>query len=110
MRFAFLCAAALAVAPAWADEVVASNGEDSVRISDQPCTSEKVLNLLPPSLRVLVHEASATVQGQLFKACWVIDGDAAHLLYEDGDQGLVPLSDFRMPGDPRLRHATGMDV
>jgi hypothetical protein len=109
MRLALLCAVALAAAPAWADEVVASNGEDSVRLSDQPCTSEKVLNLLPPSLRVLVHDASATVQGELYKACWVIDGDAAHLLYEDGDQGLVPLSDFMMPGDPRLRRA-GTDV
>jgi hypothetical protein len=109
MRFALLCAAALTVAPAWADEVVASNGEDLVRLSDQPCSSEKVLNLLPPNLRVQVHDASATVQGQLFKACWVIDGDAAHLLYEDGDQGLVPLTDFRMPGDPRL-HRAGLDV
>src|SRR5947208_10463457 len=108
MRFAFLCVVALAVAPVWADEVVASNGEDLVRLSDQPCTSEKVLSTLPPNLRVLVHEASATVQGQLYKACWVIEGDVAHLLYEDGDQGLVPLSDFKMPGDPRLQHA-GMD-
>ncbi|AMO23547.1 hypothetical protein GCM10027034_39360 [Ramlibacter solisilvae] len=109
MRFAFICVVALAVAPAWADEVVASNGEDSVRLSDQPCTSQKVLDRLPPNLRVLVHEATAEVQGQLFKACWVIDGDVAHLLYEDGDQGLVPLSDFRMPDDPRLRRA-GLDV
>jgi hypothetical protein len=109
MRFAFLCAAALAVAPAWADEVVASNGDDSVRLSDQPCSSEPVLNRLPPNVRVLVHDAVALVRGESYKACWVIDGDAAHLLYEDGDQGLVPLSDFRLPGDPRLRRA-GLEV
>jgi hypothetical protein len=109
MRFAFLCAAIVAVAPGWADEVVASNGEDSVRLSDQPCSSETVLNRLPPNLRVLVHDAVATVQGESFKACWVIDGDAAHLLYEDGDQGMVPLSDFRAPGDPRLRRS-GMEI
>lgn len=110
MRFAILCAAALAAAPAWADEVVASNGEDSVRLSDQPCSSEKVLSRLPPNMRVLVHDASATVQGQVFKACWVIDGDSAHLLYEDGDQGLVPLSDFRLPGDPRLQRRAGLEI
>jgi len=110
MRFAFLCAAAALVAvPVWAVEVVASNGDDSVRLTDQPCTIPTVLNRLPPNVRVLVHDAVATVQGESFKACWVIEGDAAHLLYEDGDQGLVPLTDFRSPGDPRLPSG-GMDV
>jgi hypothetical protein len=37
------------------------------------------------------------VQGQSFKACWLVDGSDAHLLYEDGDQGLIPLSEFKAP-------------
>jgi hypothetical protein len=97
MRFALLCAAALVAAPAFADEVVASNGNDSVRLSDSPCTSQQVLNFLEPSLRPALRDASAVVQGQSFKACWIVHGDAAHLLYEDGDQGLIPLSDFKIP-------------
>lgn len=97
MRFALLCAAALVAAPALADELVASNGNDSVRLSNAPCTSQQVLGLLAPSLRPALHDASAVVQGQSFKACWVVHGDAAHLLYEDGDQGLIPLSDFKIP-------------
>jgi hypothetical protein len=97
MRFALLCAAALLAAPAMADELVASNGNDSVRLSDGPCTSQQVLDQLDPSLRPAMHDASAVVQGQTFKACWVVHGDAAHLLYEDGDQGLIPLSDFKIP-------------
>jgi hypothetical protein len=97
MRFALLCAAALLAAPAMADELVASNGNDSVRLSDGPCTSQQVLDQLDPSLRPAMHDASAVVQGQTFKACWVLHGDAAHLLYEDGDQGLIPLSDFKIP-------------
>jgi hypothetical protein len=97
MRFALLVAAALAAAPAFADEVVASNGNDSVRLSDSPCTSQQVLSLLDPSLRPALRDASAVVQGRSFKACWVVHGDAAHLLYEDGDQGLIPLADFKMP-------------
>lgn len=97
MRFALLCAAALLAAPALADEVVASNGNDSVRLSDSPCTSQQVLNLLEPSMRRALRDASAIVQGQAFKACWIVHGDAAHLLYEDGDQGLIPLSDFKIP-------------
>ena len=42
-------------------------------------------------------DATAVVQGQTFKACWVVEGHAAHLLYEDGDQGLIPLRDFKIP-------------
>ena len=97
IRFALLCAAAVAAAPAMADELVASNGQDSVRLSDQPCSSEQVLQQLTPKFREMMKDASAVVGGQPFKACWVVDGDSAHLLYEDGDQGLIPLADFRQP-------------
>lgn len=100
MKFALLsCAAALALAavPAMADELVASNGQDSVRLTDKPCASDQVLQRLTPRLRDMMRDASATVGGQQFHACWVVDGDAAHLLYEDGDQGLIPLSDFKQP-------------
>ena len=97
MRFALVCAAALIAAPALADEVVASNGNDSVRLSDSPCTNPQVLSRLEPGVRDALRDASAVVQGQSFKACWVVHGNAAHLLYEDGDQGLIPLSDFKTP-------------
>ena len=48
MRFALLCAAALLAAPVLADELVASSGNDSVRLSSSPCSSEQVLNRLKP--------------------------------------------------------------
>jgi len=96
MRFALLCATALfAAAPAFADELVAVNGKDEVHLSDQQCSSEQVLARLSPRWHTLLRDASAVVEGQSFKACWIVDGDSAHLLYEDGDQGLVPLSDFK---------------
>jgi hypothetical protein len=44
-----------------------------------------------------MKDANAVVDGQPFRACWIVDGDAAHLLYEDGDQGLIPLADFKQP-------------
>ena len=97
MRIALLCAAALLATPVLADELVAFNGNDSVRLSDAPCTSEEVLNRLKPQFRTVLRDASAVVQGQSFKACWIPAGDSAHLLYEDGDQGLIPLSDFKAP-------------
>lgn len=96
-KFAFVCATLLMAAPTFADELVASNGQDQVRLSDKPCTSETVLQRLTPKFRDLMRDANATVNGQPFRACWIVDGDAAHLLYEDGDQGLIPLTDFRQP-------------
>jgi hypothetical protein len=98
MKFALLCAAAaLVAAPVMADELVASNGQDSVRLTDNPCSSEQVLSKLTPKFREMMKDASAVVDGQPFHACWIVDGDAAHLLYEDGDQGLIPLADFKQP-------------
>lgn len=97
MRFALICAAALLAAPVLADELVAKNGNDSVRLSDTPCSSELVLNRLKPQYRSELRNATAVVQGQTYKACWVVEGRAAHLLYEDGDQGLIPLADFKVP-------------
>ena len=97
IKFALLCAAALVPAPVLADELVASNGQDSVRLSDQPCSSEQVLQQLTPKFREVMKDASAVVGGQQFRACWIVDGESAHLLYEDGDQGLIPLADFRQP-------------
>lgn len=97
MRFSLLCAAALLATPAMADELVASNGTDSVRLTDSPCSSEPVLNRLQPKFHSILRAASATVQGQTYKACWVVQGNVAHLLYEDGDQGIIPLSDFKVP-------------
>ena len=98
MKFALLCvAAAFVAAPALADELVASNGSDSVRLSDKPCSSDQVLKQLTPKFREQMKEASAVVDGQNFRACWIVDGESAHLLYEDGDQGLIPLTDFKQP-------------
>ena len=97
MKFALLCAAALLAGPALADELVASNGSDSVRLTDKPCSSDQVLQRLTPRFREVMRDATASVGGQSFRACWVTNGDAAHLLYEDGDQGIIPLADFKQP-------------
>lgn len=96
MRVALLCAATLlAAAPVMADELVASNGTDSVRLSDSACSSQKVLEQTEPDLRSQLKNATAVVDGESFTACWVVDGNMAHLLYEDGDEGAVPLSEFK---------------
>jgi len=95
MKAVFLCAAVLAAAPVFADELVARQGDDSVRLAETPCTSELVLSRLQQNMRGDFKAASATVGGQKFNACWRVMGNAALLLYEDGDQGLIPLAELK---------------
>jgi len=94
MRLLLLCAA-LAAGPALAADLVATQGGDSVRLQDGPCTSEPVLKLLQPALREDYKAASAVVDGHKFAGCWRRTGNVAHVLYEDGDQGIVPLSNVK---------------
>jgi hypothetical protein len=93
-RILVLCAA-LAVVPVFAEDLVARNGNDSVRLAEGPCTSELVLSRLQPQMHVQYKAASAVVEGQTFTACWRVVGNAAHLLYEDGDQGIIPLAELK---------------
>lgn len=95
MRLLLLCAA-LAAAPAMAgNTLVARQGGDTVRLADEPCTSPVVLSRLSPQLHSQFRAAMATVEGRTFAGCWRKAGNAAHVLYEDGDQGLVPLADLK---------------
>lgn len=96
MKLAVLFAA-LAVAPAFANDMVVSDGGNYIRLADSPCSSAQVLSHLPEQVHSQFRAASAVLQGQSYAACWRVMGNAAVLLYEDGDQGLVPLDDLK-PG------------
>lgn len=90
--------------PARAAEYTANNGDgDSVVASDQPCTNAAVLAHIAPVFHGKMMAARAKVDGRDYAACWIRDGDSVHLVYEDGDQGLVPLSDFARPASSRER-------
>jgi hypothetical protein len=95
MKPVLILCAALVAAPAFAEELVARNGNDSVRLADSPCTSELVLGRLQPQTHGQYKAASAVVEGQSFAACWRLVGNAAHLMYEDGDQGIIPLAELK---------------
>lgn len=94
MKLLLLCAA-LAAAPAMASDLVAHQGGDTVRLQDGPCISEQVLSLLEPRLQSQYKAASAVVQGRTFTGCWRQRGNVVHLLYEDGDQGIVPMDELK---------------
>jgi hypothetical protein len=94
-----LIAAALAAGSAVAaysnDTMVARRGGDAVRLWDAPCTYEDVTKRIKPEHRDKFRRAQATISKQEFLACWVVDGDAVFLMYEDGDQSLIPVSEFK---------------
>ena len=97
MKAVVFCAAlaTFAAAPAFAQELVARQGDDSVRLSDAACKSELVLGRLEPAAAGQYRAASAVFQGQRFQACWRMVGNAAHLVYEDGDQGIIPAGELK---------------
>jgi hypothetical protein len=97
MKAVVFCAAVatLVAAPAFAQDLIARQGEDSVRLSDDACRSELVLSRIEPGDVKEYHAASALFQGQRFQACWRMMGNAAYLLYEDGDQGVIPAHELK---------------
>jgi hypothetical protein len=97
MKAVVFCAAlaTFAATPAFAQELVARQGDDSVRLSDAACKSELVLGRIEPGSARQYRAASAVFQGQRFQACWRMVGNAAHLVYEDGDQGIIPANELK---------------
>lgn len=66
-----------------------------IRLADVPCANAGVLEIVPAQFQSEYMQASAVVHGQTFSACWRKAGAMVHLVYEDGDQGLVPLTDLK---------------
>jgi hypothetical protein len=88
---ALLCAAG----SSFANTMVARQGSDWVRITDAPCTNENVLSRIAPGAHKQFRAATSGISGAPFAACWVPNGGAALLVYEDGDRGIIPLNEFK---------------
>lgn len=97
-RIGMLCAA-LAASSAMAADLVAYEGTDMIRLTSQACSNTAVLSRLPPQVHEQFLTANAVLQGQRYAACWRITPAAAYLVYEDGDEGLVPLNKLEVPID-----------
>lgn len=93
-RRAIAAALLLVTVNAMAD-VEARYGQDWVRITTRPCTNAAVLAQLPPGAVPDLRQAEAEFQGVRYAPCWRANGNAVHLLYEDGDEGLLPASTLR---------------
>lgn len=93
-------ALALAAGPLLAGDRVATQGTDTVRLKDGPCAFNSVLERIKQTGDREIQgsewkAASATLGGKSYEVCWRDVGGVAHLVYEDGDQGLIPESDLK---------------
>lgn len=71
---------------------------DWVRLSAEPCPAT-VAKLVPEDQRSMFHKALAQVHGKVYTACWTYTPGGALLVYDDGDQGMVPGADFKEEPD-----------
>lgn len=103
VRFGILLALAILVmlvvpSGAKAQDLIARKGADSVTISERPCAVASVLiqiDRILPDEREKFQRADGTFGGKKYFACWRTSPGGVHLIYEDGDQGVVPLTEFK---------------
>lgn len=92
---ALILALALLCGPAIAEDAVARNGKDAIRITDAPCPAS-ILALTPEGTRGFFRAAFAVLDGKSWDACWALLNDGRILLlYSDGDQGMVSSQMFK---------------
>lgn len=91
-----LLLALLAPSAARAD-AIATNGADWVRLTAAMCTSPQIVTAITAAGKHpdLFRAAAAHVGGKDYAVCWTPAPGGALLLYEDGDQGLIPLADLK---------------
>lgn len=80
---------------AYAESFIARQGKDYVLVhKDKSCENKAILALIPKALAPQFHAAEAVVGGQKYQACFIESPQGVILVYEDGDQGLVPYEAF----------------
>jgi hypothetical protein len=80
----------VAAAPALAGERVARQGDDEVRVFDSPCVSAETIARMPEGSREGWNKVQGRFGGQRYFGCWRPAGDSVYILWEDGDEGVVP--------------------
>jgi hypothetical protein len=101
MRYALILAALLAVAtpPAISGDLLTTSGADSVRLTQEPCPVS-VLQVLPQGSRGHYRKALVVFEGKDYIACHATLGTGmVHVVYDDGDQGLIPVGMFKEEPD-----------
>lgn len=87
---ALLCAASSSFAAK-----IAQRGDDWVRVYDSPCVSAETIARIPEGDRKGWGKVQGFFGGQKFFGCWRPMGNSTYILWEDGDQGIVPNGDLK---------------
>lgn len=69
----------------------ATDGKDTVWLSDEPCVNAEVLRHAPPQARDKMYRGRGTINGKPWEMCWVPVGDKVIMLFPDGEGGMVPV-------------------
>lgn len=75
-------------------DLVARQGNDSVRLTSEPCKNEAILNQIRPEYQDRFKAGIAEVNGKKYPMCWTAANEDVFMLYEDGDKGRVPMIVF----------------
>jgi hypothetical protein len=89
---ALLCAALSASA----DPVARGQNGDVAQLLDSACAAD-VVAVVPESLHSHLRAAIVVSGGKRYDACWLAipSRGYVHLYFADGDQGAVPMADFK---------------
>ena len=99
-KFILLAILAAFTSPAFAD-AIARQGSDWVRITASACTDAEVLERIAAAspgdknAHLDFRAGTSSFQGQLYVHCWRPAGNVIHLMYGDGDQGIVPVGELK---------------
>jgi hypothetical protein len=93
MRKLIVAGAALLALSSFAAPV-ARQGTDAVQLLETPCSAAVPVEA---AMRDQYAAAVANIGGKLYAACWlaVPARGFVHIVYADGDMGMVPFRDFR---------------
>lgn len=82
-----------------ADNAVARNGKDMIRITDGACPAS-ILALTPEGTRGFFRAAYAVLDGKSWLACWALTKDRrVVIVYSDGEHSIVQATSFEIdPG------------
>lgn len=99
MKRAICFLSVLLALPALADYLVATDGRNTVRLSQAACP-KSILAVMKPDLRAKVKAAQSTVNGKEQRGCWtLLEPGFVSVLFEDGAEAMIPMEEFkRVPG------------
>lgn len=80
-------------------DLVATNGRDSLRLKQAPCTNEAVLPLIREEFRPQFRAGSAEIAGKRHETCWIDTGEGVYVIFfDDGDSLAISITVFAEAG------------